>query len=129
MERLLVDSDILIDYLRGQPSAVHFVRDQVDDILLSAMSVAELYAGVRGDPDGRESRALADLLDLFTVLPVNADIAKVGGLYRRNYGPSHGVGLADAMIAATAMASGAALKTLNVRHYPMFEGLEPAYRK
>ena len=38
-------------------------------------------------------------------------------------------GLADAVIAATAVAVDASLKTLNVRYYPMFEGLEPAYRK
>ena len=37
--------------------------------------------------------------------------------------------LADAMIAATAQAERAELKTLNVKHYPMIKGLKPAYRK
>ncbi len=127
--RVLVDTDILIDYLRGNPSAVRFVTDHVDDIVVSAMSIAELYAGVRGGSEGPEWRALANFLDVFPVEPISMDVARSGGLYRRDYGPSHGVGLADAVIAATAMAADAALKTLNVRHYPMFEGLEPAYRK
>jgi hypothetical protein len=39
------------------------------------------------------------------------------------------VGLADAILAATAEAEEAELKTLNVKHYPMFSGLEPAYIK
>jgi predicted nucleic acid-binding protein len=39
------------------------------------------------------------------------------------------VGLADAVIAATAQAEKALLKTLNIRHYPMIKGLKPAYRK
>ena len=35
----------------------------------------------------------------------------------------------DAIIAATATGEDAELKTLNTRHYPMFKGLKPAYRK
>ena len=69
---ILVDTDILIDYLRGQPKAVRFVHDNADRITLSAMSVAELYAGVRGAADHREQLALADFLDLFPVVPVTA---------------------------------------------------------
>ena len=128
-ERLLVDTDVLIDYLRGHPSAITFVEDNAERIVLSAMSVAELYAGVRGDAGGPEQVALSDLLDLFPVVPIGLQVARVGGLYHRDYGKSHGVGLADAVVAASADASSASLKTLNVRHYPMFNGLEPAYRK
>ena len=125
----LVDSDILIDYLHGRPAAVRFVTDHADRVIVSAMSVAELYAGVRGQARDAERVALADFLELFPIVPVTADIAKAGGLYRRDYGRSHGIGLADAVIAATAVSSEAVLMTLNVKHYPMFEGLEPAYRK
>ena len=63
------------------------------------------------------------------IVPVSAETAKIGGLYKRDYGRSHGVGLADAIIAATAEAENAALKTLNTKHYPMLKGLKPAYRK
>ena len=70
-----------------------------------------------------------DFLGLFVILPVTETVAKTGGIYRRDYGASHGVGLADAIIAATAVAAEAALQTLNVRHYPMIPGIEPAYRK
>jgi hypothetical protein len=37
--------------------------------------------------------------------------------------------LADAIIAATAEAENADLKTLNIKHYPMIKGLKPAYTK
>jgi len=127
--QLLVDTDILIDYLRGHPKAVRFVTESADDIVVSAMSVAELFAGVRGEAQEPEQRALQGFLELFAILPVTATVAKTGGIYRRDYGPSHGVGLADAIIAATAVAAEATLQTLNVRHYPMFPGIEPAYRK
>ena len=125
----LVDTDVLIDFLRGHPIAVRFVSEHGDRIIISAMSVAELYAGVRGDSYEPEQLALASLIDLFPVVPVSSGIASTGGLFRRDYGRSHGVGLADAVIAATAVSSDALLKTLNTKHYPMFEGLVPAYRK
>jgi predicted nucleic acid-binding protein len=85
-----------------------------------------LYAGVKG---GTEQAALEDFVSLFRVIPVSAEIAKAGGLYKGDYGKSHGVGLADAILAATAEAEGAELKTLNRNHYPMLKGLRPAYTK
>jgi predicted nucleic acid-binding protein len=72
---------------------------------------------------------LADFVSLFRVIPVSAEIAKAGGLHKRDYGNSHGVGLADAILAATAEAEGAELKTLNRKHYPMLKGLRAAYTK
>ena len=63
------------------------------------------------------------------VIPVTSEIAKSGGLYKYKYGKSHGIGLADAIIAATAQTENADLKTLNIRHYPMFKNLKPAYKK
>jgi hypothetical protein len=66
---------------------------------------------------------------LFNVIPVTSEIARAGGLYKRDYAKSHGVGLADAIIAATCESENAALKTLNVKHYPMIKGLKPAYKK
>ncbi len=127
--QFLVDTDILIDFLRGRPVAVSFVNEHLDRIIVSAISVAELYSGVRGRANDTERQDLAAFLDLVPIVPVSAGIAEAGGLYRRDYGRSHGVGLADAVIAATADSSDAALKTLNIKHYPMFTGLEPAYRK
>jgi hypothetical protein len=68
-------------------------------------------------------------VSLFRVVPVDVEIAKAGGLYKQSFGESHGVGLADAILAATAEAENAQLKTLNATHYPMLKGLTPAYRK
>ena len=127
MERpLLVDTDLLVDYLRGHPQAVDFVRARSHRIILSSLVVAELYAGVRGD---EERETLDAFVSLFRIVPVSAGIAKAGGLYKRGYGRSHGVGLADAVLAATAELEDAELKTLNVKHYPMVKGLSPAYVK
>ena len=63
------------------------------------------------------------------MVPVTQAIAQSGGLLKRDFGKSHGVGLADAIVAATAQAENAELKTLNTKHYPMAKGLRPAYAK
>jgi len=123
---LLLDTDVLVDFLRGHSEAVAFVNAHSARIILSSIVVAELYAGVRGD---REQAALEALVSLFRVVPVSGEIAKTGGLYKRDYGKSHDVGLADAILAATAESENAELKTLNTKHYPMLQGLRPAYTK
>ena len=123
---ILLDTDVLVDFFRGYSKAVAFVNARSDQIILSSIVVAELYAGVKGDA---EQVALEDFISLFRVVPVDEKIAKTGGLHKRDYGKSHGVGLADAILAATAEAENAELKTLNTNHYPMLKGLRPAYKK
>jgi predicted nucleic acid-binding protein len=123
---ILLDTDVLVDFLRGHSKAVAFVNAHSARIILSSIVVAELYAGVKGEA---EQIALDNFVSLFYVVPVSAEIAKAGGLYKRDYGKSHGVGLADAILAATAEAENAKLKTLNRKHYPMLKGLMPAYTK
>ena len=123
---ILVDTDVMVDYLRGHEQAASFLKRQAGRVILSSMVVAELYAGVKGDA---EQAALDAVISLFRVVPVTAEIARAGGLLKRDFGDSHGVGLADAILAATAQAENAQLKTLNVKHYPMIRGLRAAYVK
>jgi predicted nucleic acid-binding protein len=124
--QVLPDTDILVDFFRGHEKAVSFIREYESDIILSAIVVAELYAGVKGES---EEAVLGEFVSLFRIVPVTADIARSAGMFKRDYGRSHGVGLADAVLAATAIAEKAELQTLNTRHYPMLKGLRPAYRK
>ena len=123
---ILLDTDILVDFFRGHSKAVAFVNAHSARIILSSIVVAELYAGVKGDA---EQTALENFVSLFHVVPVGTGIAKAGGLYKRDYGKSHGVGLADAILVATAEAENADLETLNTKHYPMLKDLRPAYNK
>jgi predicted nucleic acid-binding protein len=123
---VLADTDVMVDFLRGHPKAVALILAHSSQIILPSIVAAELYAGAKGDA---ELSTLDSLISLFRVIPVSREIARAGGLYRRDYAKSHGVGLADAIVAATADAESADLKTLNTKHYPMFRGLKPAYAK
>jgi len=93
---------------------------------MSAITLAELYAGVR---EGTERTALDTFVQAFTILPVDDEIAVKGGLYRRDYSKSHSVGLADALIAATAAKHNATLVTLNNKHFPMLTNVVVPYQK
>lgn len=125
---MLLDTDVLIDFLRGKPEARDFLAGLPRDVAVSAVTVAELHVGVR---EGDERLALDTLLGTFRILPLDEEAARRGGLLRRDFGKSHGVGLNDALIAATALRHALPLATLNAKHYPMLEGgqLIQPYRK
>jgi predicted nucleic acid-binding protein len=124
--RLLVDTDVLIDYLRGQADAVAYLEGLSEPLMMSVITLAELYAGVR---EGGERARLDQFVKAFQLVPVEPGIAQKGGLFRRDYVRSHKVGLADALIAATAESEQATLVTLNRKHFPMLGRLFVPYQK
>jgi predicted nucleic acid-binding protein len=125
-DRFLIDTDVLIDYLRGNSEAVSYLEGLTKPFLISAITVAELYAGVR---DGVERTTLDEFIRAFEIVPVDQEISIKGGLFRRGYMKSHNVGLADALIAASAETRWAELVTLNSKHFPMLANVVVPYRK
>ncbi len=125
--KLLIDTDVVIDYLRGTSVAIKYLQAQnADNLFLSAVTVAELYAGVR---EGKERNLLITFCDSFNVIPMSSEVAIQGGLWRRDYGKSYGTGLVDAIIAATAQIHKLSLVTLNKKHYPMLSKVSVPYSK
>ncbi len=114
-DSLLVDTDILVDCLRGIARARDFLVSREERLLVSVVSVAELHAGIRA---ARERRPLQELLELFVPCEVTVAIAQAAGGLRAKYGRSHGTGLADALIGATALELGFPLATGNRKHFP-----------
>ena len=123
---LLIDTDVLIDYLTAREEAVAFLESQLLPMLISSITVAELYAGVR---EGKERVILDDFIEAFEVVSLTTDIAQKGRLYRRDYVKNHGVGLADSIIAATAEEKNITLVALNQKYFPMITNLLVLYRK
>jgi len=121
---LVVDTDLLIEYLRGRPRAVDYLHALDADLHLSSLTVAELFAGARED----EEEALRTMLRAFEVVAVDGAIAEAAGTLRRRYGPSHGTGLPDAVIAATVGSVGGRLVTFNRKHFPMLDVVVPYVR-
>ena len=124
-DTLLIDTDILIDYWRDYQPAVEWLEALTVDLKLSSINVAEIYSGMR-EP---ERRKIESLLECFTIIPLDAALAESGGLLRRDFGNSHGTGLADAIIAATVQKLGCSLATLNKKHFPMLDSVIVPYQK
>jgi predicted nucleic acid-binding protein len=118
---VLIDSDILIEVSRGKNAAV--VAKWLDlsnsdaAVLYSPISVAELWAGARPN----EHDVLTNLFRALTCVPIEEQTGHLAGAYLRQYRRSHSVEVADALIAASAVASGAELWTGNNKHFPMKE--------
>ena len=93
---------------------------------MSSITMAELYAGVR---KGAESKSLEIFIETLEVISLNKAIAKMGGLYRNQYNPSHGTGLADALIAASAKEIGAQVITFNIKHFPILDNVTKPYER
>ena len=93
-------------------------------LVVSALTIAELTGGMRPS----ERREVWLLLASLGVEPVTELVARRAGELMRHYRRDHpGIGFADYVIAATAEVKGLTLATLNVRHFPMFQDLQPPF--
>lgn len=117
----LFDSTILISHLRGDRRATDLLLEATSDgALASVISRAEIEGGMRSDERGDVSR----LFEGLRLIPVTDAAARRAGRYLRQFRRSHpGIDLADYLIAASAEEADATLVTLNLRHFPMIEGL------
>lgn len=113
MADILVDTDVLIDHLRG----VRRFEPDAAGVRYSVVTRAELYAG-RGTEEGRVDTLLAP----FGELAVDRAIAERAGRLRRE----HGMRLPDALIAATALEFDLSLLTRNRRDFEFVVGLRLA---
>ena len=126
MGSLIVDSDVLIDALRGHAEAANFITTHRSSIVLSVITITEIYAGIRGKKDALRIEGLCAGFDK---IPVDEAIAMQAGIYRSTVGRSHGSGLGDCIIAATAAHYGLRVVTLNAKHYPMLDNIHVPYKK
>ncbi|MGB7759773.1 MAG: type II toxin-antitoxin system VapC family toxin [Bryobacteraceae bacterium] len=119
MSAVLVDTDVVIEVLRGRDRALlsrwTALGSGTDAVLYSPVTVAELWHGMRAT----EEAVVLRLLDAMIPLPIDAGIGRRAGEYLRRFHKSHGVETSDALIAATAAVHGCSLWTRNRKHYPM----------
>ena len=113
--RLLIDTDVLIWFLRGRQSARRAI-ESCTTVEVSAVVYMELVQGVR---DKAELQALRHTMRRsgWHILPLTEAIGHRATLYLETFALSHGLRLADALIAATAVEAGGTLLTANDRHY------------
>lgn len=117
----LVDTDVAIDFLRHREYAGNLLELWAREGLLaiSTLTHLEIYQGLK---DGEESATNAFLDGLVSVV-VDIPIARrAGKMLEELRSKGTTIGIADTIIAATALQINAPLLTNNVEHYP-FEDL------
>jgi predicted nucleic acid-binding protein len=118
MARLLLDTTVLIDALRGRPAAdrLRFARRAGDEPWTCAISVEEVWRGSRPEEETRIRRLLRGL----RCVPIGMAEGERAGRWRRDYA-TRGSTLhqADCLIAAAALSVGSTLVTGNPKDFPM----------
>lgn len=123
---VLVDTSVLIDYLRGHERAAAVLERERTAAPLHASEITRLEVLAAMRPVGEDDTRT--LLATLRWHPVDADIAEEAGALGRRWLPSHRtIDGADLAIAATAVRTGSRLLTRNIRHFPMFPGLTAPY--
>ena len=125
-KRIIVDTDVTIDFLRGEKKAVSYFKSMSEFMCFSSITVAEIYSGIKGQ---KEENEIEKFFSIFPQVSVTNEIARLAGKLVNQYRPSRRIEIPDAIIAATCIISDANLSTLNIKHYPMFDGLKPPYKK
>jgi predicted nucleic acid-binding protein len=108
---LLVDTDVLVDHLRG----ARRIQPGRDRIFYSVITRCELFAGREA-----EEETVQRLLEPFEEVPVDRPIAERAGRLRR----AGGLRTPDALIAATALERQLVLVTRNTRDFKSARGLK-----
>ena len=122
---MLFDTTVLIAHLRGEVAATEFIAETPRTARrMSVMSRVEVEGGMRS----AERSAVGRLFASLELVPVSDQVAGLAAQFVRTYRRSHsGIHVVDYVIAATAKLLGEPLATLNVKHFPMFEGLKPPW--
>lgn len=119
---MLLDTDVLIWLLRGNPKAEALV-DRMGALSISVVTYMELMQGARSRQEALNIRRTLRLLE-FRTLDLSPAVGTLAALYVESYARSHGMQLADALIAATAAEQGTPLVTGNAKHFKVLPKLE-----
>lgn len=111
---LMLDTDVLIDIQRANAAAIGWFSSLAELPAIPGFVAMELIQ------DAQNARQVRQVQEMFAPLPIvwpaAADCGVALELFTRLH-LSHGLGLIDALIAATALGHSATLCTFNNRHY------------
>lgn len=119
-EMQIIDSDIFIDFLRNDKSAIRwFLNQKINETLFSAITEVELVSG-KANNNPKNKELLMNMLLQFTKIPIDNPLAELAGDLRRR----HNISLGDSIIAASALSHNATLITRNTKDFKKIPHLQ-----
>ncbi len=118
---MIVDTDVLIWYMRGNTKARRAL-DKQGSFSISTITYMEIVQGVRNK---KELQVLRQFIKARNIrcIPVDSDVSARGMFLLEEYALSHGMQMGDALIAATVENEGETLFAANTAHYKMIPNL------
>jgi hypothetical protein len=119
---LILDTDVLIWYLRGNEKAKEVIEHAVP-FKISAVTYMELLQGMKNKD---EYRIFQKQLQRWNteIVHIDREISSRAIFYIQEYSLSHSMMLGDALIAATIVQLGETLLTANDKHYKYIPNIE-----
>lgn len=123
MNKLIIDTDILIDYGRGDEKALNFINGTrlLYDNQISVMSWLELIIGARNK---KELKIIEKFTGQFGIIYFQQEISLQAVKLLNEYRLSHGLMIGDALIAASALFLDCPVASKNRRDYVFIENLK-----
>jgi predicted nucleic acid-binding protein len=121
MDRFLVDTDVLIDISKGNADAADFLDNLAGDLFISRVATMELIIGAWNK---KEQAAVENFIARFEVHEITESIGQQAYGLVKQLAKSHGMTLADALIAATALEDNLILVSRNEKHFRAVKGLK-----
>lgn len=120
---IIVDTDILIDVSRGNSNAIAYLEylESSDEVAISAITEMELLIGCQNK---RELSATEKFVNRFSILPLDERISQTVVDLLKEYHLSHGLLIADGIVAATAISNQLPLVSKNQKDYRFIENLD-----
>ena len=119
----LIETTILVDLLWGKEEAITWVNG----VALQArwVSVITYFEWLAGCRNRGEQRTVAREMRQYRLLYLTEEISRTALAWFERFHLSHGVGVLDSLIGATAFAHHLTLATLNTKHVASFQASTP----
>ena len=119
---LLVDTDILIWYMKGNEKAFRLIENN-KNFQISVVTYIEIVQGMRNNEELKSFRKFLKSCNTQFIY-INEEISTKAMFYVEQYYLSHSIQLADALIAATAVSHGLPITTGNDKHYKVIKEIQ-----
>lgn len=120
MEMILLDTNILIEILKGNQQTIEKVQNLDSVLAISSISVMELYYAALNKT---EVNKLEKFVSLFNIIQLDESISVQAIKLVKTYAKSHHLDIPDSLIASTALINKYKLFTYNIKDFKYIKNI------